>query len=193
MNSELSTLPVDNRVDLIFDLYSKYGQEDYIGEPVSQIEHMCQSAQLAEKEGYDEEVILAAFFHDIGHLCVNLGNFESMGGYGIQSHEKIGGDFLRGLGFPERVAKLVENHVQAKRYLTYKYPEYFQKLSEASRKTLEFQGGKMNGSEAATFEADPLFEVSLKMRTWDEMAKEVNVALPDLSIYRSIAKRVLIQ
>ncbi|SIN67403.1 phosphonate degradation HD-domain oxygenase [Algoriphagus halophilus] len=179
------------RIELVFDLYRKYGEEDYIGEPVSQIEHMCQSAQIAEKEGYEEEVILAAFFHDIGHLCVHLGNFESMDGYGIKSHEKIGGDFLRDLGFPEKVAKLVENHVQAKRYLTYKFPEYFDKLSEASRKTLEFQGGKMNASEAAAFENDPLFEVSLKMRTWDEMAKEEHVPLPDLENYKKMAERIL--
>ena len=30
-------------------------------ENVSQIEHMCQSAQLAIDKGYDDEVILAAF------------------------------------------------------------------------------------------------------------------------------------
>lgn len=191
MNSVYSNQSKPERVNLVFDLYEKYGEEDYIGEPVSQIEHMCQSAQIAEKEGYDDEVILAAFFHDIGHLCVHLGSFESMDGYGIKSHEKIGGDFLRDLGFPEKVAKLVENHVQAKRYLTYKYPEYFDKLSEASRKTLEFQGGKMNATEAAAFENDPLFEVSLKMRTWDEMAKEEHVPLPDLAAYRKIAEKII--
>ena len=45
----------------IIDLYEKYGNADYIGEPVSQIEHMCQSAQLAAEVGASEEVILAAF------------------------------------------------------------------------------------------------------------------------------------
>ncbi|MGZ3901839.1 MAG: hypothetical protein ACXVDC_16045, partial [Bacteroidia bacterium] len=59
-------------VDEIMSLYNNYGNEDYIGEPVSQIEHMCQCAQLAEKEKYDEEVILAAFFHDLGHLCEHI-------------------------------------------------------------------------------------------------------------------------
>ena len=54
-------------VDEIMGLYTSYGNEDYIGEPVSQIEHMCQCAQLAKKEKYDDEVILAAFFHAIGH------------------------------------------------------------------------------------------------------------------------------
>ncbi|MEO6639264.1 MAG: phosphohydrolase, partial [Ginsengibacter sp.] len=58
--------------DEVLSLYKQYGNEDYIGEPVSQIEHMCQCAQLAEKEDYDEEVILAAFFHDIGHLCEHI-------------------------------------------------------------------------------------------------------------------------
>ena len=48
-------------VDEIFSLYENYGAADYIGEPVSQIEHMCQAAQLAEAEGYDDEVILASF------------------------------------------------------------------------------------------------------------------------------------
>ncbi len=191
MKSSFSSLTALEKVVLIFSLYEKYVTEDYIGEPVSQFEHMCQSAQLAEKDGFDDEVILAAFFHDIGHLCVNLGEFESMGGYGIKSHEKIGADFLRDLGFPERIAKLVENHVQAKRYLTFQYPEYFDKLSEASRKTLEYQGGKMNEIEANVFESDPLFETSLKMITWDELAKVEFVPVPDLKVYREMAAKVI--
>ncbi len=59
-------------VEEIFELYEKYGREDYIGEPVSLVEHMWQTAELAKKEGCDEEVILAAFFHDIGHLSVHI-------------------------------------------------------------------------------------------------------------------------
>ncbi len=179
------------RISQVFELYERFGSADYIGEPVSQIEHMAQSAQLAEKEGYDEEVILAAFFHDIGHLLAQNTEMDSMGGYGVKRHEQIGADFLREKGFPERIAKLVENHVQAKRYLTYKYSDYLAKLSEASLKTLEYQGGPMNAEEAIDFEKDPLFEVSLKMRSWDEAAKEENIPVPDLNIYREMAKEVL--
>jgi phosphonate degradation associated HDIG domain protein len=175
------------RVEEIFSLYERHGQEDYIGEPVSQIEHMSQAAQIAENQGYDEEVILAAFFHDIGHLFALEKNLDKMGGYGVLHHEKIGADFLRALGFPEKISKLVENHVQAKRYLTFKYPEYLEKLSEASRKTLEYQGGPMSKMEACNFENDELFELSLKMRTWDEMAKEEKKPLPDLERYKEMA------
>jgi 2-amino-1-hydroxyethylphosphonate dioxygenase (glycine-forming) len=178
-------------IDEIFALYQKFGGADYIGEPVSQLEHMSQSAQLAMKEGYDDEVILAAFFHDIGHICVMNNEANNMNGFGIKSHEKIGGDYLREKGFPERVAKLVENHVQAKRYLTFKYPEYDQQLSEASRKTLEFQGGVMTRQEADVFEKDPLFQTSIRMRQWDELAKETNVPIVDLEEIKVKARSVL--
>lgn len=179
------------RLDQVFELYERFGSADYIGEPISQIEHMAQSAQQAEKEGFDGEVILAAFFHDIGHLLAQNKYMESMGRFGVKRHEQIGADFLREMGFPEKVSQLVENHVQAKRYLTFKYPEYFEKLSEASLQTLGYQGGPMNSEEAKAFENNPLFELSLKMRTWDEAAKETDVPVPDLSEYREIAEKVL--
>jgi predicted HD phosphohydrolase len=49
----------------------------------------------------------------------------------------------------------------------------------------------MTESEAAEFEMDPLFEASLKMRTWDEEAKLEFVPLPDLEKYRKMAEGVL--
>ena len=55
-------------VNKIFDYFELYGECDYIGEPVTQIEHMVQAAMLAEKDNQPVEVILAALFHDIGHL-----------------------------------------------------------------------------------------------------------------------------
>ncbi|MBY0432756.1 MAG: HDIG domain-containing protein [Cyclobacteriaceae bacterium] len=152
---------------------------------------MSQSAQLAMQAGYDDEVVLASFFHDIGHICVMANEAASMGGFGIKSHERIGADFLRAKGFPEKVAALVENHVQAKRYLTFKYPDYFNALSEASKKTLEFQGGKMTEAEATAFEKDALFDLSIQMRKWDELAKETAVPLIDLNVLKSKARVLL--
>jgi len=182
---------VESIVDEIFSLYGQYGDADYIGEPVSQLEHMSQSAQLAMDEGYDDEVVLASFFHDIGHICVMNNAENDMGGYGVKSHEKIGADYLREKGFPERIAKLVENHVQAKRYLTFRYPHYFKQLSEASKKTLEFQGGLMRAQEAADFERDPLFEISILMRKWDELAKEANLPIVSLDELKERARNIL--
>ncbi len=182
---------VDKIINEVFDLYKKHGGDDYIGEPVSQLEHMSQSAQLAIKEGCDDEVVLAAFFHDIGHICVKQSASNSMDGYGIKRHEKVGAEYLRKKGFPERVAKLVEGHVQAKRYLTFKYPEYYNSLSEASKKTLEFQGGKMEKEEANAFESESTFETSILMRKWDELAKETDVPVIDLNEMQHLARKVL--
>jgi phosphonate degradation associated HDIG domain protein len=172
--------------DEVLDLYMRFGNEDYIGEPVSQIEHMTQAAQLAERENYDEEVVLAAFFHDIGHLCEHIMEVEYMDDYGIVDHEKIGAIYLSGKGFSKRITKLIASHVDAKRYLTYKNPAYYEKLSEASRKTLAFQGGKMSREEAAQFENDELFTLYLTLRNWDEMAKEENIPLPPLEHFRQL-------
>lgn len=182
---------IEESVREIFELYEKYGGEDYIGEPVSQLEHMCQAAQLAEGEGYGEEIILAAFFHDIGHLYENLVPVRKMGGFGVVDHEKLGSDFLRKKGFSEIVASLVENHVQAKRYLTYHYPEYYRQLSEASKRTLVFQGGAMTLEEAMRFEAGDLFDLHIKLRRWDEKAKLEKQLMPPLQKYKEMAIRHL--
>jgi len=182
---------IKTTVEEIFELYSTYGNADYIGEPVSQIEHMSQAAQLAKQEGFDDEVILAAFFHDIGHICVMSTAENSMDGYGVKSHEKIGSNFLRSKGFSERLARLVESHVQAKRYLTFKDSTYYNNLSEASKQTLTFQGGRMNEDEANQFESDPLFNLMIRMRRWDEMAKEENVPVMDLNDLKQRAIQLL--
>jgi phosphonate degradation associated HDIG domain protein len=173
----------------VFALYERFGASDYIGEPVSQIEHMSQAAQRAMAEGFDDEVVLAAFFHDIGHICAE--NAENMGGFGVVSHERLGADYLRNIGFSERMARLVEYHVQAKRYLTLREPGYYERLSEASRRTLEYQGGVMTEAEAQVFEKDPLCEVSLRMRQWDELAKEMHVPVIDLGVLKRKAVAVL--
>lgn len=178
---------LQNIVDEVFELYSNYGQADYIGEPVSQIEHMSQSAQLAIASGCDDEVVLAAFFHDIGHICLMHQKPDKMGNFGVIRHERIGADYLRDKGFSEKIATLVENHVQAKRYLTFKYPDYYAQLSEASKQTLEHQGGKMSKEEVEAFEADDLFELSIQMRKWDELAKEINVPIIDLNLLKTKA------
>jgi 2-amino-1-hydroxyethylphosphonate dioxygenase (glycine-forming) len=168
----------------IFELYDKYGANDYIGEPVSQIEHMSQAAELALEAGCDDEVVLAAFFHDIGHICVQNNPSLKMGQWGNKSHEQIGADYLRKKGFSERIAQLVENHVKAKRYLTFKYPYYYNELSEASKETLKLQGGVMSEAEAADFEKDPLFEASVLLRRWDEAAKELSKTIIDLNLIK---------
>lgn len=178
----------EQKADRIIELYRSFGSEDYIGEPVSQIEHMCQCAQMAEQSGFDEEMILAAFFHDIGHLYEHISPAGAghMDEFGIIDHETLGAGFLREYGFSERIVSLVQSHVQAKRYLVARFPEYRARLSEASLQTLQMQGGEMNEGEIAIFEAHPLHREYIQLRYWDEQAKRMNIPLPDLEHYREM-------
>lgn len=180
-------------VDEVFALYERFGDEDYIGEPVSQLEHMSQAAALAQAEGYDDEVVLAAFFHDIGHLCADASEAGSMDGMGNIDHEKLGADYLLARGFSARLAALVQGHVIAKRYLTYKYPEYYNKLSPASKITLDFQGGVMKPDEAVKFELDKNAEIIIRLRYWDDQAKETNMPVDNISYLKNIALDLLMK
>lgn len=177
---------ISQRVDEIMALYELHGGEDYIGEPVSQIEHMCQAAQLAAAEGFEKEVVLAAFFHDIGHLCEHITETQQMDGYGVIDHEKLGAEYLLQQGFSQEIASLVASHVNAKRYLTFRFPDYYENLSPASRETLVFQGGRMEEAEARAFEKDPLFSLYIRLRQWDEKAKQEHIPLPVLDTYRAM-------
>jgi 2-amino-1-hydroxyethylphosphonate dioxygenase (glycine-forming) len=179
---------LEQRIDAIFGFYENNGSNEYVGEPVSILEHSLQAAQMAENEGYDEDVILSAFFHDIGHF---LPNRNEMNGLGNVNHEVAGANFLYKNGFSNKIASLVRNHVEAKRYLTCKFPDYYEKLSEASKKTLEFQGGKMTVEGAEQFEKKPLFELFLKMREWDDKAKEEDFMYQSLDKYKEMAIRHL--
>ncbi|MEI8111694.1 MAG: HDIG domain-containing metalloprotein [Chitinophagia bacterium] len=170
----------------IISLFKKFGNNDYIGENVSQIEHMTQCAILAESEGHTEEVILGALLHDIGHLCEHLYQVERMEHFGVVDHEEIGKKYLQQLGFSEKVTQMVVSHVNAKRYLTYKYPEYYEKLSVASKSTLEFQGGKMSEAEATEFEKNPDFNLYVSIRRWDDLAKQEEKEIPALEKYKQM-------
>jgi phosphonate degradation associated HDIG domain protein len=178
-------------IEEIREIFLSQGDEEYYGEPVSQYEHAAQSAILAEKSGFDNEVQIAAFLHDIGHLLPASSEEELMAHYGRKDHEGVAADWLRERGFSEKIAVLIENHVNAKRYLCYANPAYYNNLSEASKQTLEFQGGKMEKEEAEAFENNPYFDVIIRMRRWDEAAKVEHQPLPDLDHFLKICEDYL--
>lgn len=175
-----------NTISEIRQLFENQGNDEYYGENVSQYEHAAQASILAARQGHDEEVQIAAFLHDIGHLFPASTEEELMEVYGRKDHESVAADWLRERGFSEKIAVLVENHVNAKRYLTYANKDYFDALSEASKQTLLFQGGRMTENEAKAFEQNPYFELIIKMRRWDEAAKVEAMQLPDLEYFLNI-------
>ncbi|XP_048259353.1 uncharacterized protein LOC124145915 [Haliotis rufescens] len=148
------------------------------------------------KLGYDGTVIvIGAFLHDIGHLVGQEQQLPKMVtddvNLGAVNHDTVGARFLQDLGFPEIVCDLVGGHVNAKRYLVWKYPDYYEKLTPASRKTLEHQGGPMDSEEATAFETSPLCEIILRMRTWDERVKDAETKMDSIDKFKNICMDVL--
>lgn len=178
-------MDVDQVIDEIKNLFTTYGTNDYIGESITQIEHAVQAGILAYNDyqlhNYDiylqNSVIVSAFLHDIGHL-IGLKTkdnemIDEQGLLGIQNHELLGSRWLHDKGFSKIIQYLVKNHVNAKRYLCTTNDTYHSKLSDASRRTLQLQGGLMDSNELKSFKQQPFPELCVKIRIYDDHAKEI--------------------
>jgi phosphonate degradation associated HDIG domain protein len=176
-------------VERISDILVRRGAESYLGEAVSMQEHMLQAASLAEGEGAEEALIVAALLHDVGHYTGEFG--EDYIEQGVDDlHEEAGAQLLAP-HFPPVVVDCVRLHVAAKRYLCASDAEYFGKLSPASVATLALQGGPMRGEEVAEFEREAHFREAVRVRRWDDAAKVPGAVTPDFAHYAPALRRVL--
>jgi [1-hydroxy-2-(trimethylamino)ethyl]phosphonate dioxygenase len=170
-------------VDDIRQLFERNGGSLYGGEEVTQLEHALQAAMLAEAEGADAPLIVAALLHDIGHLLHDLP--ENAPEDGVDDvHEFLAYNWLRGHFGPE-VTEPVRLHVDAKRYLCAAERGYRESLSAASLQSLELQGGVFSDEEARDFQQRPFFEEGLQLRRWDDLAKVVGLETPSLNHFLS--------
>ncbi len=168
-------------------LFAKSGDEQYSGEPVTQLQHALQTAYLAECHGADDEMITAALLHDLGHLLHDLGHTPSLRGVD-DVHQYRALPFLRRL-FSDDVLNAIKLHVDAKRYLCAVRPEYHAQLSEDSKRSLLLQGGIFNDFAAAEFIRQPGAQRSVQVRVWDDAAKHVNLVTPTLDHFMQCASR----
>lgn len=165
----------------IVALFAARGDRAYSGEPVSQIEHALQSAELAEATGADPALITAALLHDLGHLLNDQG--ETPTERGIDDvHQYFALPFLRGL-FGDEVLNPIKLHVDAKRYLCATRPGYYEALSADSKRSLALQGGVFDPAQCAAFDALPGARRAVALRLWDDQAKAEGRATPTLAYY----------
>ena len=174
-------------LDDIEQLFDQKGHEQYTGEPVTQLQHALQSAYLGEQEGANDELVTAAFLHDLGHLLHDLGDTPSLQGVD-DVHQYRVVPFLRGV-FSSAVIDAIQRHVDAKRYLCASRPEYYASLSEDSKRSLKLQGGIFSQEEADQFIAEPGASDAVRLRLWDDLAKQPSLQTPGLSHYMQIARR----
>ena len=83
----MSTQSIEKTADEIIALYTKRGQDTYFGEAVTQLQHALQTSEKAQGEGFAEDIQLAAFMHDIGHICVEINAENAMAELGVLNHD----------------------------------------------------------------------------------------------------------
>lgn len=174
-------------LDDIERLYAERGHEQYTGEPVTQLEHALQCAALAEAEGADDELVTAALLHDLGHLLHDMPGTPSMEGID-DVHQYRVVPFLRGL-FAQSLIDAISRHVDAKRYLCATRAGYYEALSNDSKRSLQLQGGIFSREQAEQFIAEPGAEGAVRLRIWDDQAKQAGLATPTLSHFLQRARR----
>ncbi|MCV6610991.1 MAG: HD domain-containing protein [Amphritea sp.] len=161
----------------IEEIYSSMGHNQY-GEGITQTEHGVQCARLAQEEGERSDMVVAALLHDIGHLVEEIssehGNFK---------HDKVGAEYLAPY-FPPGVTEPIRLHAQAKRYLCTVESGYIDSLSEASKYSLEHQGGLMSEDEVTAFRAEPFYQQAIKLRRWDDEGKDPELTATPFSDFK---------
>ena len=185
----MDRISADSIVDYIEDVFSRRGAESYLGEQVTMAQHMLQTAQCAEQAGANNSQIVAALLHDIGHYKNEIP--ETSLAKGIDNyHEEAGANFLEDY-FPISVVEPIRQHVAAKRYLCAVKSDYLERLSPASVHTLNLQGGPMNEEEVKEFEKNDYLEQCVKLRYWDEDAKDPERVYPAFSYYRPLVESLV--
>jgi phosphonate degradation associated HDIG domain protein len=169
-------MTADDAVAVISALFASEGAAEYLGEPVTQASHMLQAAALAERDGGGDALVAAALLHDVGHFAGALTGHDLMRGTDTR-HGEAGAAWLA-RWFGEEVTEPVRLHVAAKRYLCAVEPDYMAALSPASVYTLGVQGGPMHGAELAEFAAGRYAQAAIRVRRWDDLAKDPGAEAP---------------
>ena len=161
----------------LLDIFVGRATRRYGLSEINQLQHALQAATLAESDGAPPATVLASLLHDVGHMIHHLG--EDPAGRGVDDvHEELGARWLAERFGPE-VSEPVRLHVAAKRYLCAVEADYFSKLSPDSVRSLGLQGGPMSADEVEAFRRNPLHAEAVRLRRFDEAAKDPRAKTPD--------------
>lgn len=150
-------------------------------EAVDLLAHGLQcAAVLADVAPDDRELQVAGLVHDVGTV---------LWPDRPRTHARAGAAAVADL-LGERVAWLVGHHDEAKRYLVTVDPDYTARLSPASIRTLEVQGGRLDDTERSRLESAPWLADLLTLRRADDDAKVSGRAVPDLAHWRPAVEAI---
>jgi gamma-butyrobetaine dioxygenase len=170
----------------------RYGEQD-----VGMVDHMLQTAALAQAAGATDALVAAALLHDIGHFGTDIPDGDADARHTVmleqrvdRAHEEAGARLLAAHFGPE-VTEPVRLHVAAKRYLSALDSGYADTLAPAARHTLALQGGPFSEEECKAFDAQPGAAEALALRRFDDGAVVPGIQTPDLAHYRALLEGLI--
>ncbi|KAJ2044186.1 hypothetical protein GGI03_003524 [Coemansia sp. RSA 2337] len=194
-----TTMSLEQRVSMLFKLLEAGSKKEYIAGKVTKLDHDLQVAHLAKNEGADEQTVLAALFLDIGHTVIqektllsqyHYDPLDRLVGNTITSsptdYGRVGAEYLRILGFPEKMTGLFNRDVMAKRYLLATDPTYQAYLNSISMESYKVEGSPLSSTEIREYEKDPLFQKMVQIRKWGAIVAYNRVKPPALDTYRDM-------
>jgi phosphonate degradation associated HDIG domain protein len=173
---------VTHAYQALLRVFEAEGSGEYLGEPVTVAQHMLQTGAAARRAGAAGSLVVAAVAHDVGHFTGVRSGRDLMSGID-NHHDEVAASWL-GTWFGEAVTEPVRLHVAAKRYLCAVDPAYYDQLSEASRYTMQVQGGPMSPDEVEEFARRPYAEDAVALRRWDDLGKDPGLAALTLEEFR---------
>lgn len=149
-------------------------------ELVDELEHALQSARHALDDAADDELVVAAALHDIGHSPL-------VDGSPTAKHDRVAREWLTPR-FGDRVGWLAGAHVAAKKFLAETEPGYAAMLSDVSVLSMQVQGG--SGVDRA-FVEHPWWPDALRLRRYDDAAKVPGAQGASIAEVLEVAARLL--
>ena len=149
-----------------------------MGEPITQVEHALQTADLAWKDQSDHpQMVVAALLHDIGEVVEPESQHCELKSYALLA--PIWG---------EKVARPVANLVKSKRFLLAVDGAYAVQLTEASLARGMQAGGPFaqDCQEYAAFKKEPYFQESIALRIWADSSKEASRSTSSFKDYHTL-------
>ncbi len=176
-------------VDDVVRVFAAHG-DDHHGEVIDQRRHALQCAALAVADGADDPLVAAALLHDIGHLVASPDGAVRVDlATDDDRHEAVGARWVA-TRFGPVVARPVALHVLAKRYRCAVDPGYAAGLSPTSTATLQAQGGPLSHDEVARFVAHAGAADALRLRDWDEAAKDPTCTTVGIEAFIPVLRRL---
>lgn len=168
---------IDELEAVLFSLVGVFDGE----EAVDEFSHALQSAGNAQRAGTDDELIVAALFHDVARSSLVAPMYPGL------AHEVAGASWLRPR-FGERVAWLVGAHAVAKVFLIEAEPGYRETLSPESRKSAVAQ----SATSPLGFIGNAWWPDAIRLRRFDDAAKEPDSSLPEVAALLDLARSILL-